>query len=400
MSRRSLADRLSGGQYHQTKTRTTASDQHKPLKDRIQDPKRFDNGSRGVGKRSRRNDSDEETVARSPQRREPSVEPTPRTVLQEILDDLATVFQVDTPRAVIPEVRFSGTVLRDARIELSPLSELSLRTWAQVNKVTSLAEVIDEALRRGIPFRLFYPRSALDDLMEDLEDDLQSNFGHTPESPAPSYLRKEHTEPLLPWYNGLTHRDARRQYEYRVAEILQRPHATAFLFKGGIWSRLAVHYGGERLVQRATLQVSRTLLHYTIGDQTTYPRLVAESVSREEEDALIGRCAGMGAKSELREWWPRPETIQFNLGPSAQWSTMDESWFQEHLRTINNDMSNEGPKTRAEWGRFFKHWMYVSREEVVLRRIRSGKEPADLLQTYTDTYGKSWNMDTFQAIDL
>lgn len=115
----------------------------------------------------------------------------------------------------------------------------------------------------------------------------------TPLSRVPPLLSWMHTDPVFRWWSRYPD-SIQKSWEWTVAEVLGRLHATWALTSGGILWRLAVEFGSANLLQDAVCGPSLTTTLYRRGQAYSFPvSFSGDHLSRVEMDALIG-CLDCG----------------------------------------------------------------------------------------------------------
>ena len=124
-----------------------------------------------------------------------------------------------------------------------------------------------------------------------------------------------------------------QQWTARVADIMRRPHARAYMFEGGLLWRIALKFGPEDLVQKVLSGPSEAVGSYGIGLRDISADLIGNTYSPYELDVVLGKTTGKG---EL--WWiPKPAIWELNHPAwMGAWNDEQELTFQNLLRNMQN----------------------------------------------------------------
>ncbi|KAJ7353093.1 hypothetical protein DFH08DRAFT_661008, partial [Mycena albidolilacea] len=134
---------------------------------------------------------------------------------------------------------------------------LRMKVWAACLNFTDMVEVLNFALRYGVAFQLFVKLSEVHDL--GLKVDLPAS---EVDALAAMYS-PEFTESPLEYGTGGASLYAR--YLTKVKEVLRRPHATGFIYLGGLPSFVAQVYDPQ-LMDRLRLGPSHQITNFGRGE--------------------------------------------------------------------------------------------------------------------------------------
>lgn len=225
-------------------------------------------------------------------------------------------------------------VLSQARWFLTPEVEVKLRYHVLLYRTDDVADLLTEALQRGMRFTLAFEGVALDRLARE----------EGPGGPTPAYLEPHFEDPLLPWY-GDSPAVGWSQYVHAAREILKRPHAIAFLMRGGLLWRLALEFGPDDLKARVGLGPSSTLLQHARGSLVT-EGWWADDVTPSEVDVLLGYTT-VPNQNAPRSWWPPHECFVNMDFDAAEWTPVHEAWFRRQLESATRGLAR--PLHEFEW---------------------------------------------------
>ncbi|KAJ3476221.1 hypothetical protein NLI96_g11302 [Meripilus lineatus] len=209
-------------------------------------------------------------------------------LIQEVLDSLPPF----TPLPEFPPTtrEWSPLVLDNARLVVDDLSEVKLRIKALLDELPANG-VLTHAVERGIPFRFVAP-------IEKLK--LMLPRGFKTDEGRPPYLSRAYVDLPLAYQSDPIALWA--QYCVKVYDLLQRPHSVAFLCKGGMEWRLAIHFNGPTLLDVLHARLSTTSAGFYHGFPYVEGHL-GDDVSSHETLVLLGTCIDP-VSGMIRSWWP------------------------------------------------------------------------------------------------
>ncbi|KAJ7101262.1 hypothetical protein B0H15DRAFT_769446 [Mycena belliarum] len=229
-------------------------------------------------------------------------------------------------------------------------SSLRMKIFAACCGVNSITEVMELAIRFGLPFALYVPAARVrefarwdqaDSLDEETLDALYS----------PGYRDAQ----LLYGTGGAA---LYEQYRAILHHLLRRPHATAFIFAGGVLRFVAENYH-KGLVQRLVRGPSLQVTEHLAGRKRLLSRgsgrefFIADQVSESEISLLLGHIAGTKGSNEA--WlWPPPEVME---SESLHMRGYLSSGAYKILVNIRNDLTKKKKfvwRTRADWKEYFR----------------------------------------------
>lgn len=262
---------------------------------------------------------------------------------------------------------WSDSLLENGIFRAPRITEVKLRIYALRYRSTDMADVLAEALQRGMEFTVTFPTTFI----------MRKHRERTPPRPVPPYIKATYVDPVLPYHpDGL--QAAWLQYLRNVEDLLERPHAAAFLFLGGILSRLAREFGPvDRLVRTALVGPSASVLDYLHGERDV-PGQVRDFVSPGEIACLLGATYGR-ENDGIRHWWPFPSDFVANEFFAGEWTEVHEAWFTRRLQRIAAGHKLGRPLTEREWKKDLGGWsqrLHEDREEFpshdVIESLREG----------------------------
>lgn len=226
-------------------------------------------------------------------------------------------------------------ILSHGVLRLPTITEAKLRTYALLNRTTDVDEILSVALERGMEIGILYTDDDLYDLQQSRP------------VPRPRYFQETTTSAILP-YNEAGLDEAWDDYVIAARAVLSRPHAVAFILRGGILGRLAREFGPPSLVANALTSPSATLVHYTHGD-ASLPGYHEDSVSDAESYRLVGVVLASEEAAPTRRWWPTPADLVDNDFFVGEWTAAHEEWFCRRLQQIRRRTRFGRPLTDREW---------------------------------------------------
>lgn len=146
-------------------------------------------------------------------------------------------------------------------------------------------------------------------------------------------------------------------YEYikRVRPLFERANAYAFLILGGLYWRLALHFGGNMLAQQPMAGPLSFATHGGLGHCN-----IGDDVSPEERGILLGRQDS----SLVRSWWPAHAKLHISGLLRGGWTDMDVMWFQDRLTAVIEGRAQGRPLAGAEWDMELSTYRSQSRAKI------------------------------------
>jgi hypothetical protein len=132
-------------------------------------------------------------------------------------------------------------------------------------------------------------------------------------------------------------RELKYRYESEVYTILQRPHARAFLFMGGIVARVAKLFGKEDLMHQALQGPSiQTTVHHA-GYTDIETELKYDQVSKWEVRRLLGFFEKEKKGDPDRSVFPSEALFKEFAPFQDEWNDYCEQWLQKVVTEISED---------------------------------------------------------------
>ncbi|KAF8139339.1 hypothetical protein K438DRAFT_1996075 [Mycena galopus ATCC 62051] len=181
-----------------------------------------------------------------------------------------------------------------------------MRAWAAVCPITNIAVILFMAVACGVPFELYVDEASVD------------SIGVTPVFTG--LMRKTLELLYAPGFSethlsyGAGGGELYTRYSSQMLGLLSRPHATAFLYKGGVLSFIAQLYNEDlitRFLEGPTVQVRE--FHkgksFWQAGREGRTRWTTDQVSDGEISAILGHVPTGDSKTET--WlWPKPEWLE------------------------------------------------------------------------------------------
>ncbi|KAF8124404.1 hypothetical protein K438DRAFT_2034276 [Mycena galopus ATCC 62051] len=230
-------------------------------------------------------------------------------------------------------------------------SLLLLKYVAAIGNFTDATEVLNAAIRHGIPFQIFVLQTQVRHVwvpstMSAMEARSLSAMY------APGYME-------IPLDYGTGGASCYTRYLRQVEELLRRPHAPALIALGGAVSFIVQAYETDlvsRFCQGPSLQTSRfgsgaVRLDTYEGVESLY---TADQISDGEIAVLCGHIS-RGNHLTDAYLWPQPRWIyKISEHWTGGWSTIFLS-FMENLRASIMDRKNYRWRTEREWRSYIRN---------------------------------------------
>lgn len=257
------------------------------------------------------------------------------SVTPSVRERIITIMQQRVSSVPVIEtshVNWNPSLLTHANLIVDSVAETRIRYQALVNPQWTLQDVLEDALQRGIPFELGLNHK-----------DLVSLAPNSLPPREPFYATGFQDQPLQ-WTNPLSFYTA---WQEAASRIFSRPHARAYLFKGGLLWRLARLLGPPTLMQSAAqgFSVAATCYGRHQPVRSDSPILVEESSSHYEVSLILGMTTIGGCSKWL---WPPDDVFKTLHCWTGEWNEECEGWFQTKLKGVK---AGAQPRTRFQWQR-------------------------------------------------
>ncbi|KAI0797253.1 hypothetical protein BC629DRAFT_1502563 [Irpex lacteus] len=206
-----------------------------------------------------------------------------------------------------------------------------MRLWGLWLRNSNPADVLFEALARGMAVRLVYRLDS-----ETAERALKSHEPYTPPLP-PRALRGTFT-----WYW-----ETWDEYLSLAKFILSLPDAVAYLMLGGIIARIAVWLGPPDLVSRFAKGPSAyaSLQTTELDPERNY---LADVADPERVRALYGIVEDP-VDGTTRSWFPTQENLEYCGFWRGEWTDAHELWFLTRIGNVRDRSEHAKPLTAHQW---------------------------------------------------
>lgn len=280
------------------------------------------------------------------------------------------------PKSLDAEGRWNEVFLQQAVISFKePNAEWRIRAWRVRNPDWPATRLLNAALSFHIPFRLEIPSSAVNMFARQ-----KSSYSPTDLAARPFYSAGYRDFNITYDSNGAGYV---QRYLASLATLLMKPNAGAFLFEGGLLSRIAREFAPPDLLNRALMGPSAAITLWNSSFRDNKRENIREFISPYEEQILIGESLITGTQTEPHSIWPAAHTFQTNPPGlwHGIWTQACEDWFQRKLGDLHANKPHA--KTIGQWKAEMRQ--YRSRPELTTetwRQVRQDIEAAD---------GPSWN---------
>ena len=166
------------------------------------------------------------------------------------------------------------------------------------------------------------------------------------------------TEPSFSYTKG-TPAVFANAYLAKINDILQRPHARAFIGMGGPYSWIAEHFGGPSLVQAflsgPSIQVTRHLLGKSDSHEENPIGLQWDQVSAQEGSFLFGFVPSQDSTSPERYLFPPPHYLRELCDHwNGDWNEVMDKIFARIADDI--DRGKAEPRERSWWSSHLRNY--------------------------------------------
>jgi len=256
------------------------------------------------------------------------------------------VFQgTDIPRLVFPTLIWNAPLCADGVLFFSQDSTqvsnaaMILKSWTLRYPDMSILQIIAAAIIQMVPFRILLPLGALNPY------------------PYPNHV---------PYHNPLTRsndmRSFVRSWKMHLVELLAYFEARAFLLKGGIVARVAIHFGGLGLIKRV---VHGPHQQFPANQFTTFAHgtiMYDDDVTHEQLLALLGSpSAESQGERKPQTLFPTPAAMESHFWRwQGCWNDFCESLFQAILKDLEKSPTL---RSEREWGRWIRFGDHNKRDQ-------------------------------------
>ncbi|KAH7917881.1 hypothetical protein BV22DRAFT_1135037 [Leucogyrophana mollusca] len=273
------------------------------------------------------------------------------TRASHLLDSLVSALRKDFAHATIEppvlldwpgsdmvrNVQWNPLLLKHGVLLLSPRAEVALRYRALANKISSLDILLNRAFLLGIEFNIMVPFDKIH-LFKPAYDTISNDI-----RARPPYFQPEHVELLVPVQLGTL--CTATQWETAVRAIFRRPHARAYILKGGLLWRLALEFGSRHILESVANGPS---ISVTMANHMR--REFGPVMDIADDEAVAGEVAVMlgvehRSNGGNRYMWPPPESGLPCF--DGEWNIIAEEWFTHHLARVRAGDVNL--KTAGQW---------------------------------------------------
>ncbi|KII83583.1 hypothetical protein PLICRDRAFT_180200 [Plicaturopsis crispa FD-325 SS-3] len=266
-----------------------------------------------------------------------------RRVLETTLSYSEPPADLSLPAHLAWDTRFMDM----ARLRLPDASvEVRMRCWVlSCDTVITMSEIFSKAIEHCMEFRLEVPLAKATLFRPNPMTQMEIQAG--------TWYQAGFSELM---YDGrldkLRLRDA---YKSTVVSLLERPQGIAFVYAGGILSRLARQFGGEPLLRRAMAGPSAQVSYHHSGRVSEEREITTcDRYSEQEMFLMLGRVPTADRQSVERWLWPPTSILRDHFLFDGEWSARTEIWFQRYLRVFE---AGEGRlRTAGEWQQYMRQF--------------------------------------------
>jgi hypothetical protein len=266
-----------------------------------------------------------------------------------------------------------------------------MKIYAACLDVMDMVGILNLAIRFGLRFGLYMKASEVREFYERNMTDLDR---HTLAAMyAPGYV----DECLAYGTGGMA---AYGRYLIIIRALLERPHAIAFIFAGGILSFIAQFYNPD-LVRRALQGPSMQVTQYNRGDTVLLREddsdvfLVGDCVSPSEISMLLGHVptGNSGTETSL---WPHPDLLDRESAHShGVWTPGCYAIFENLKAEIQ--AGHYRWRSHREWKAYFRTGNNGTFAPVHVPTKQDFTEGANLLRR---TFPAEWNLRPTLSINI
>ncbi|KAJ7604408.1 hypothetical protein DFH06DRAFT_1349436 [Mycena polygramma] len=264
-----------------------------------------------------------------------------------------------------------------------PRAMVYLKVLAACTDAMDMIGVLNLAIRYGIPFGLYVKASAVREFRERNITELECNTLSALYTPG-------YVDQCIPYTIGGV--AAYGKYLATIGNLLNRPHATAFLYAGGILSFIATFYNPD-LIRRLMGGPSMQVTQFNRGDTVLLKDdegdvfLVSDCVSPSEVSMLLGHVP-TGNSSTETSLWPHPSLLE------KESTHVHGIWTKSYyamLENLKGDLAEGHYRwcTHREWKAYFHGGNRGTHAPEHVASAADFMEGADLLRR---SFPADWNL--------
>ncbi|KAI0763383.1 hypothetical protein BC629DRAFT_1443200 [Irpex lacteus] len=244
---------------------------------------------------------------------------------------LGQEFTYPRPVWIIWTYADENNIPKDTTVIISSLNEVRMRLWGLWLRNSNPAEVVLEAVARGMAIRLVYRLDT-----ETAEKAMRNHELYTPPLP-PRVLHGTFT-----WYW-----ETWDEYLSLAKFVLSLPDAVVYLTLGGIVSRIATWLGPPDLVSCFAKGPSAcaSLQTTELDPNGNY---LADAADPEQVRALYGMVEDP-VDGTKRSWVPTQENLEYCGFWRGEWTDAHELWFLTRIGNIRDHSEHAKPLTAHQW---------------------------------------------------
>ncbi|KAF7973925.1 hypothetical protein HWV62_13984 [Athelia sp. TMB] len=235
----------------------------------------------------------------------------------------------------LPDIATEGKWSKDFLLQAvisfpKPRAQWRIRSWLFEDPALPATQLLGRALSYCIPFQLEIPEKVLRLFFKPKTQYVQW------ERDAALYYRPGYRDQQIDYTaNGA---ELAELYQGSVLPLLRKPNAPAFLFEGGLLARIARHFGGQDLIDRALKGVSAAVTLHRAGETSMDRDTRRESVTTWEQQVLLGYTKiGPNQKYTHSVFPPVATFEEFCIPYEEAWTDECEDWFQHLMRRLMNN---------------------------------------------------------------
>lgn len=325
-------------------------------------------------------------------------QPVTKTDYLAALMDWAPVVTEDDPHMdpIVGLVWDRAAIERGILVFDDPRAQIRMRAWSVIFKgVNSIKDLLTLAVRFAIPFNIFYKVADLH-LLRNL--DIAPMELRT----FPSTLEPGFRETELKWQGGGV--ATRNVYMQQASNGLSRPHAGAFLMKGGLVNRVALWINPDLPRKLAAGPSTRVTEYYRgfvlrarvasnlgIGGEVSLTR---DQVSDEEVRTLLGYINNGGPEldtSLFPSQWMLEQEIPGHF--NGVMSEAAQSFFDNLLKEVTSEGVNW--RTRSGWTSYLRR---AGRSHFAPKDWPKDSDFEKGTSLLEGAFGGSWNLKPLSEI--
>ncbi|KAF8064832.1 hypothetical protein FPV67DRAFT_1419452 [Lyophyllum atratum] len=299
-----------------------------------------------------------------------------------------------------PSYRFPGNLLWNAfflqrgylLVERKE-TEVRMRYWAaSVQGLRNVRQVLELAIEHHVRFRIGIKTRDLD-TFRPYNDEMSTLEVATAKQPHMVGFQEE----TLTWGSGGA--GFATNYIGKMGNVLRRGHAGALIPKGSPLAWIALHYGGDMILEKFIRGPSPGMVWHNLGESDSRDEnpihVLFDFVSPGEESLIYGHIPGLNGETD-RWVYPTEELLEeFCDHWQGEWNPALEKIFLDVTKELKDDKPRA--RTRTEWREYLRRASRGTRKPPVILGKAFFEEGE---RRFHAAFGRSWHQQRVWNLEI